>query len=464
MADVRSTPAIRAAGSDAAWLAAAVVLTALLWFASVVLPAAFAMGLLLVFAAVLAAVTYRRPEFGIVALIGAAALDVVGRVADVAGVVLTAYQATVALVAGVILWRILERRTEWVPTRADLPVLLLLSFSAVAIPAAVQPTTAVVSWVSLASSVALLYLVVLAVDTADKGALVLWSLLFVVGIFGVLAIAERLGIWSVQPFFRVWSYGIRARVTFKDPNVFGSFLAGCIALTLPVALEARGWFKRACAAACILAGLGGLAFTFSRGAWVGFIAGLFVVLVFSRVSPALKIAVILAAAAALAVFLIRFVDPIFVQTKILDVSSNRSFLYRFYLGASGLRIFADYPLGIGPGNWPYVFPLYRSAFVNAGLVESHTAYITVLAETGLFGFVGFIWLILRFLGGTLRVALGASQGRLQALAVGSLAGGVALLTQALTYSLETSKFLWLTLGLGVAAMRIYADRIEEDPS
>ena len=43
-------------------------------------------------------------------------------------------------------------------------------------------------------------------------------------------------------------------------------------------------------------------------------------------------------------------------------------------------------------------------------------------------------------------------------------GGVALLTQALTYSLETSKFLWLTLGLGVAAMRIYADTVEEDPS
>ena len=101
--------------------------------------------------------------------------------------------------------------------------------------------------------------------------------------------------------------------------------------------------------------------------------------------------------------------------------------------------------------------------MNLGLVESHTAYVTVLAETGLFGFIGFMWLIVRFWFGTLKTALKAPAGRLQALAVGSLAGGTALLVQSLTYSLETSKFLWLTFGLGMAAMRIYADRSEEGP-
>lgn len=462
MTKAATSPTAPLGRSDALWVLAAACAAALLWVVSAALPPVLLAMVLGVLGVALVVVTYRMPEFGIVALVGAAALDVVGRVADVAGVILTAYQAAVVIVAAVLIWRVLEGTTRWVATRADVPVLLLLAFSAAAIPAATAPTVAVVSWVSLLSSVALLYLVVLAVDSEDRGWLVLWSVLLIVGAFGVLAVAERLGIWSIQPFFKVWSYGIRARVTFKDPNIFGSFLAGALALTLPVVLGTKGFLKRTVAVGCLLAGTAGLAFTFSRGAWVGFAAGLLVVLLFSRVSPALKIGIVVAVGVVVTVFLIRFVSPTFVQTKILDVSSNRSFLYRFYLSVSGLRMFLDHPMGIGPGNWPYVFPYYRPAFVAPTLLESHTAYVTVLAETGIFGFLGFLWLVVRFWFGSLRVAFKAPAGRLQALAVGSLAGGTALLVQALTYSLETSKFLWLTFGLGMAAMRIYADSIKED--
>ena len=464
MPDLQGQPTARAAGSDAAWIAAAAGAAALLWALATWFPTGFVLGLAVACGVALVVVTYRRPEFGIVALVGAAGLDVVGRVADIAGVTLTAYQAAVALVAGALIARVVRGRTEWAPTSADLPVLLLMAFAAAAVPAAVQPLVATVSWVSLASSVALLYLVVLAIDAPEKSVVVLWSLLLLVGAFGVLAIAERLGIWSIQPFYKAWSYGIRARVTFKDPNIFGSFLAGSLALTLPTALSTRGWFRRLVAAGCVVAGLLGLAFTFSRGAWVGFVVGFLVVLVFSRVSPAIKLAVVAGGVALVAIFVFRFVDPTFVQTKILDVTSNRSFLYRFYLGASGFRIFLDHPLGIGPGNWPYVFPIYRLAFVKVGLVESHTAFMTVLAETGIFGFIGFAWLLVRFFLGTFRVVLRTSAGSLQTLAVGSLAGGAAILTQSLTYSLETSKLLWFTLGLGMAAMRLYADSIEEEHS
>jgi O-antigen ligase len=449
---------------DAAWLALAAAAGGGMWLLAQGAPGLVALVVLVALAAILATVVYNRPEFGIVALVGAAALDVTGRVTQVAGVVITAYQAAVLLVAAVLLWRVAERRSSIPPTPADLPVLLFLSFCAAAIPAAVQSTTALVAFASLVSSVVLLYLVVIAIDTPAKGTLVVWSVLALVGLFGALAIAERLGIWSIQPFFKVWSYGIRARVTFKDPNIFGSFLAGSLALVLPSVLELRRPMALVAALGCMLAGLAGLAFTFSRGAWVGFAVGALVALLFSRVSPALKIAVVVGVGVAAAVFLVLFVDPTFVQTKLLDVSSNRSFLFRIYMGMSGLRMFADHPMGVGPGNYPFVFPLYRQAFVNPGLVESHTAYVTVLVEAGIVGFLGFMWLILRFLVSTARVALRASRGQLQALAVGSLAGGVALLTQSLTYSLEASKFLWLTLGLGFAAWRIFDMSTEEDPS
>jgi len=447
---------------DALWLGLAAVSGAGAWALAQGAPRLVAVVVLVAIAAVLAVIVNNRPEFGIVALVGAAALDVTGRVAQVAGVVMTAYQAAVLLVAAVLVWRIVEGRSSFKSTPADLPVLIFLAFSAAAIPAAVQPMTAVVSFASLASSVILLYLVVIAIDTPQKGALVVWSILALVGTFGVLAIAERLGIWSIQPFFRVWSYGIRARVTFKDPNIFGSFLAGSLALVLPSVLAMKRPPARLAAIGCMLAGLAGLAFTFSRGAWVGFAVGILVVLLFARVSPIAKIAALAAIGIAAVVFLVVFVDPVFVQTKLLDVSSNRSFLFRIYMGLSGLRMFADHPMGIGPGNYPFVFPLYRQAFVNAGLVESHTAYVTVLVEAGIVGFMGFMWLIFRFLANTVRVARRAPRGPLQTLAVGSLAGAAALLTQSLTYSLEASKFLWLTLGLGIAAVSIYDASTEED--
>lgn len=447
---------------DAIWLVLAATAGALAWLLGQVAPGVIAVVVSAAFVGLLVVAVSARPELGIVVLVGAAALDVTGRVAQAAGVVITAYQAAVVLVGAVLVWRVLGRRSSFVSTPADLPVLLFLTFAAAAIPAAVQPATATVSFLSLASSVVLLYLVVVAIDTPAKGTLVVWSVLGIVGLFGVLAIAERLGIWSTQPFFKVWSYGIRARVTFKDPNIFGSFLAGSLALVAPMVLEMKRGVMRLVAFGCVLAGLAGLAFTFSRGAWVAFAVGMLVVLLFSRVSPVAKIAALAALGIAAAIFLVVLVDPAFVQTKLLNVSSNRSFLFRIYLGISGLKMFLDHPMGVGPGNYPFVFPLYRSAFVNPGLVESHTAYVTVLAETGIVGFVGFMWLIVRFLLGAGRVAVRSARGQLQALAVGSLASGVALLTQSLTYSLEASKFLWLSLGLGIAAVRIYGESIEED--
>ncbi|MFA5843199.1 MAG: O-antigen ligase family protein, partial [Coriobacteriia bacterium] len=412
--------------------------------------AALALGLAVAFALLAS----ERPELGVVALVGAAALDVTGRVATVAGVQLTAYQLVVAALVAVLGVRAVRRRARVPATPADLPAALFLAFALAAVPGAVSPKLAAVSFLSLLSSVVLLYLVVVAVDTPERGETVVWGLLAIAAVLGALALVERAGLYSIQPLLKAWGYGIRAKTTFKDPNVFGSFLACAAAFGVPFALERRGTVRRLAAWGAVTVTVLGLVVTFSRGAWGGFLLALVVVLVFARVPLRVKTAFVGVAGLLLAVLLLRYLDPGWVREKLVDVGQNRSFMYRIYMGGSALRMWLDHPWGVGPGNYPLVFPAYRDAFVAPGLVESHTAYLTVLVETGLAGLAGLLWLVWRFLTRTARAALTLPEGAAHAIAVGALAAGVALLAQAFTYSLETSKFLWLTVGLGMAAARM----------
>lgn len=451
----------RLPSSGPAWYGAAAVAALIVSLTGFVAPLALKGGLALVAGVAFLIISYRRPELGIVGLVGAAALDITGRLVSIGGIAITVYQAAVFVFVCTVALRLYRREVRWRPTVADVPLALLLGFAAAAIPGAIDVRESIVQFISMVSSAVLLYLVVLSIDRPKQAVTVVWGTLGIAAMLGVLAVLERFGIYSIGPVIKLWSYGIRVTATFKDPNVFGSFLICALGLSLPLLLQLRKWKPLLIALAGMGLALIALLLTFSRGAWVAFIVAFLVAFVLSRVPFTVKATLLVGSAFAVVVFFAVYVDPLFIQKKILGVGDNRSALSRVYMGIAALEIFRDHPMGVGLGNYPLIFPYYRPAFILPRLVQSHTAYLTVLVETGVFGLIGFMWLILRVGIRALVTTFRAADAQLQALSVGALAALTALLVQSLTYSFESSKFLWLTFGLCLAVARMHGATKEE---
>lgn len=83
------------------------------------------------------------------------------------------------------------------------------------------------------------------------------------------------------------------------------------------------------------------------------------------------------------------------------VFSNRinqaigTFIERIIQIYDGLRVLFHNPLGIGPGNWQYVYPYYQSAQYKAGVI--HNSYVQVGVDSGIIAMLLMIILLIGML-------------------------------------------------------------------
>lgn len=125
--------------------------------------------------------------------------------------------------------------------------------------------------------------------------------------------------------------------------------------------------------------------TYSFGAWIGIIAGLgfglFLYLQNLNKKKLTWLVVVLGIVLILTlVYLKGFVLP----------EGGRSFDARFVIWQKAWQVFKMYPvIGIGPGTFQDYFPLYP----KWGVPQPHNLYLAFLLQTGLIGFIGFIWLL-----------------------------------------------------------------------
>ncbi len=130
---------------------------------------------ILVLALPLLAVIATRPEWGLIALFGAATLDVQGRLVEVAGVQFTLYQALAGFLFIVFVVRYRQGRIALPRTPLDVPLLVFMALAATSIVVAPSVLSSVVDWISLASSIFLMYAVVIFADSEKKLATVVWG-------------------------------------------------------------------------------------------------------------------------------------------------------------------------------------------------------------------------------------------------------------------------------------------------
>ncbi len=285
----------------------------------------------------------------------------------------------------------------------QLPLALMLIFYNIGYATSLVPVidfedtakwTAVSCFLSLTT---LFFAVALTDDTARRADVLLR------GYIVCAVITSLIGVLAYFKAFPGWEYfilALRARSTFKDPNVFGPFLVlpGMIVLQRMMFGRLRDIVVNAPILLIIAAGL---LLSFSRGAWGHFAASAAMMLFFSFLttrSNVDRLRIIVFAALA-AVALAAFIAALLSIDAVADLFKERASLVKNYdtghLGRfgrhilGGLMIF-DHPLGVGPLQFNKYFPedphnSFLDAFMAGGWLGGFT-FLAIVLVTVVAGF------------------------------------------------------------------------------
>jgi len=230
-------------------------------------------------------------------------------------------------------------------------------------------------------------------------------------------------------WFLLFDRFMRAHGTFEQPNPYGGYLGLVLPLAYSLSLGAKGHEARnrgkgirdkgstpylpltpyllvALATTGLVLMLAAMLMTWSRGAWLGFIAAFIVMnVVRSRRAAALF---------ALALILLSFVFvmgglqllPEAITQRFLDflpflgrvdisrveiTPANFAVIERLAHWQAGWDMFSEHPwLGVGIGNYEPVYPVYALPRWNEPLGHAHNYYLNIAAEAGLVGLSAYL--------------------------------------------------------------------------
>lgn len=272
---------------------------------------------------------------------------------------------------------------------------------------------------------------------------------------------------------------LRVFGTFAQPNPYGGFLNFGLLLALALAIFGRDFRERCVAMGAGVLLLGAQALASSRGALLGLLVALIVVMTIGwrrerQVAIVSVVSIPLIAIGWLTNLIPeRIQHAIVAQLRVSDAlngtvnSANFSTVERLAHWIAGLRMFAARPvLGVGAGNYDAAYATYALPDWPDALGHAHNYYINAAAETGILGFVAFFtltaatlylgWYVVRHTGPS--GALSASQ---RAIALGLFGAVVALAVHNLTDDLFVHAMelqFALTLGCLIAILRMNAAR------
>jgi putative inorganic carbon (HCO3(-)) transporter len=244
----------------------------------------------------------------------------------------------------------------------------------------------------------------------------------VVGIRQLYGNTEELARWADPN--SVADGTIRLYGTLDNPNLFAGFLLPILPLAAVALLRWQSPLRRLVAAAALALGVVTLVLSYSRGAWMGMVASLGVLVLLLALRQTrnwpplwrrlLPLLLLLGGSVAL------------VAGR--DDSSNN---FRINVWMAALRMIQERPwLGIGPGNTAFnlIYPLFQQPKFNA--LSAYSIPLEVTVEAGIPGLLAMLGLVITALRTGLR--LGRSDGPLALPALASVAIVAGLGVQGLT--------------------------------
>ena len=302
-----------------------------------------------------------------------------------------------AVVLAVWLWRMLmgSERIEF--SHMQLPLAIFLLWGIAGIYAAVDVGMAI-KILSIFVMGASVYLVASqTVRSPEEAQAVLWGAAVAVGIIGVYAAMTGITGGVGSQAYEGGSYD-RVEEVFSSPNVLAGFLALGIPPTAALATSENLWWRRMLGYLCVTAAIMGLAFTYSRGAFLGTGVGLLVLLlVLKRRDFWLVMGLALTAA------IVTTGGNILVRlASVAAPGCDRAFATRLEIWGAALRLVAEHPLlGVGLGNFRLAYgdlmirdlPLISDGGSFTVPPGAHNLFLQLAVEVGLIGASAFAWLL-----------------------------------------------------------------------
>lgn len=339
----------------------------------------------------------------------------------------------------------------WLPIALLGVYLLSTAFS-------MAPAHSLAETVRLVSMIITLYLAVVYIQDEKDLQRLGYTLTAIGAVLGLIAIGEYLTghfFFSATPVVVITR---RANATFADPNILARFLIVTFLFTVAEFERRTSWSSRFMPVVAILLQGAGLAITGSRGGILalGVSSIIFVVLIPRRkltLSAMVLMVFAIIVAAVLNPTIMARIDSL--RTGLLTASGG----IREYLWRSGMAMVRDHPLvGVGVGAfgvafttiYPYFNP-YSTFYVSL----SHTAILTVLAETGFIGFA----VLYFFFGKTLQrgwdIFRTTNHERLRFLSASTVAGVLAIFISAQAEGrLYEEPLLWVLWAMLVSVTQL----------
>lgn len=255
----------------------------------------------------------------------------------------------------------------------------------------------------------------------------------------------------------------RVTSTFGNPNVLGEYLIMAIPFALAMLLTGEKRSGRFFAFMTLCAACACLVFTWSRGAWLGFMFAMFVFfLVYTRKT------LILCLCGVLAIPFLPFVLPDSILYRITSIGniSDSSTSYRVGIWEASVKIAADFAgsgIGIGTDAFTKVYPLYALSGIEIA-PHSHNLFLQTAIETGLPGLLILLLIIVLFIQSAFTFYKKCKNGvmkRGKLLSLAGFSGLMGVLLQGMTdyiwYNYRVFLMFWVVMGLTAAVQRISAE-------
>jgi putative inorganic carbon (HCO3(-)) transporter len=358
-----------------------------------------------------------------------------------------------------------QHRTLLPPARFLAPVATLLLFVIVSSLAASKlPLTAkeAIKWLEILSISAFV-----AVYFRERS----WKLGLLSALFVAASLEALTGVYqfitstgpanfAIGPFMRAYGH-------FGQPNPFAGYLASLLPLALVSLLWGPARNFRVAAGVCFtLAGIATL-MSLSRGAWLGLILALGLMLLRWRPDTARIMAAFCALGMLIAVLgatnllpplLAERLAPVVEYFGVFDVRGvtptpeNFALIERLAHWEAGWGMLLDHPwLGVGAGNYPDAYDDYALPGWPESLGHAHNYYLNMAAEAGLPALAALLWVLISLLRhvGTVFIR---STGWTRALALGLFGSMVVFAVHSLFDNLlVNSMAVQLGVFLGLAA-------------
>ncbi|MFQ5835630.1 MAG: O-antigen ligase family protein [bacterium] len=385
---------------------------------------------------------------------------------------------TLAMLAAWLIKMTTLGKFKLIKTPLDLPILLFLGIAAVTTLTSIYPYASKIELYKIINYVLLYYLVVN--NIKDKRQIKrIATLVVIVGtslaLYGLYNYFS--GIEKIYTLDKKYYLGMLTS-TYVNHNHIGGYFELAIPLGIGLVLANQylpGRTKRSkipppafvsvLLVAAIFIMITALVFTYSRGAWIGFLGSMIALgmIISFRLKTFRDWSRLKKWGTLVVVVLIIISAPLLMPDKVKQRAAtlfefeganfkDMSLQGRLIVNRNTLKMIKDHPiLGTGPGTFTIFYPQYRDSRIRIFMNATHNDYLQYGEEMGLFGLGSFVVLLVLFFKKNLSLLKSLSDKYLQSLTIGFLVSITAIAIHGLgDFNLQipaNALLFWIILAL-----------------